>query len=70
MLQPHCLNKTCCFAFIAVSSDIGRSVATLVEQNLDDADARHLMVLTKVRGAFHVAQTIMFSMIQTHVEIQ
>lgn len=53
-----CFNRTISiplFAYIIVSFDIERSVATLVEQNLDDADARHLMVLTKVR-VFHVVQ--------------
>jgi hypothetical protein len=53
MFQPHCLNKNLFFfSLMAVSYHIGCSVATLVEQNLDDADARHLMVLTKVRGLF------------------
>jgi hypothetical protein len=30
------------------------SVATLIEQNLEDVDARHLMVLTKVRHATQI----------------
>jgi hypothetical protein len=36
------------------------SVATLVEQNLDDVDARHLMVLTKVRGFFMLPKLACF----------